>query len=191
MPEPLRWDTPSLRWDTPGLRYDGYSTVTPKAMTQDLLELDISEEDWADIDAAVTVLETKLAAKLIDLDNEERSRATKMGPKSETFARQSLVVGRQFVAKLPTDTASDLALTEEDLTGLDKLRPRLARLTAILEKAKDSELALGSDIMVFSLSLYGLLKALGVGAGLDELKEQMARRFTRRRRTEPPTPPAS
>lgn len=75
-----------------------------------------------------------------------------------------------------------------DLIGLDKLRPRLARLTAILEKAKDSELALGSDIMVFSLSLYGLLKSLGVGAGLDELKEQMARRFTRRRRPEPPTP---
>jgi len=159
-------------------------------MTQDLLQLDISDEDWSAIDAALLVLETKLAAKLIDLDAEQRSRATKMGPKSEAFARQSLVVGRQFAAKLPTDTASDLNMTEEDLDSLDKLRPRLTRLTAISEKAEDSELALGSDIMVFGLGLYGLLKAMGVGAGLDELKDQMGRRFTRRPRPEPPTPPA-
>lgn len=158
-------------------------------MTQDLLALDISDADWAAIDAALTTLETKLAAKLLDLTPNDRRRLTKMGDKSEAFCRQALVVGRQNAAKLPPDTATDLTTEEGDLAALDKLRPRLARLTALSEKADDSEIALGSDIMVFSLALYGVLKAIGAGAGLDALKAQMGARFDRGPRTPKPTPP--
>jgi hypothetical protein len=148
-------------------------------MTQDLITLGITDADWTAIDAALTTLETKLGDKLLDLTIEQRSRLTKMGDKSEAFCRQALIIGRQNAAKLPTDTASDLTAEEGDLTDLDKLRPRLARIAAIAEKADDSEVALGSDIMVFSLGLYGVLKALGAGAGLDDLRAQMGARFAR------------
>ena len=191
MPEPLRWDDPTLRWDTPGLTWDGVTQQQPKTMTQDLLQLDISDTDWADIDAAITVLETKLAAKLTDLTVEQRSRLTKMGPKSETFARQCLVVGRQNANRLPPDTATDLTASEGDLDSFDKLRPRLARLNTIFERAQDSEMALGSDVMVFALSLYGVLKAIGVGAGLDDLRAEIGRRFARGPRATPPPPPGN
>lgn len=97
-------------------------------------------------------------------------------------------MGRQNVSKLPADTAADLVFEEADLTALDKLRPRLARLTALSEKASDSAMALGSDIMVFSLSLYGVLKALGVGNALDSLRAQLGARFRRGPRSKPDEP---
>ncbi|MGL4550507.1 MAG: hypothetical protein ACRC33_04920 [Gemmataceae bacterium] len=158
-------------------------------MTQDLITLDVPDADWTAIDAALAVLETKLGAKLLDLTIEQRKRLTKMGDKSEAFCRQALVVGRQNAQSLPPDTAAGLAAEEADLAALDKLRPRLVRLVALTEKADDSEVALGSDVMVFSLTLYGVLKALGAGAGLDGLKAQMGARFARRPRPPEPTPP--
>lgn len=159
-------------------------------MTQDLISLGISDADWTAIDAALTTLEDKLGAKLLDLTLEQRSRLTKMGDKSEAFCRQALIIGRQNAGKLPTDAAADLTAEEADLGELDKLRPRLARLTAITEKADDSEVALGSDIMVFCLTLYGILKAIGAGAGLDALRSQMGTRFARGPKAPKPTPPS-
>lgn len=190
MPQHLTWDS-GLVWSdsTPGVLWDGAVNSSHTTMTQDLLTLDISDADWADIDAALTTLETKLAAKLCDLTIEQRTNSTKMGNKSEAFCRQALVTGRLNVVKLPADAAADLTAEEADLASLDKLRPRLARLTALREKADDSEMALGSDIMVFSLSLYGILKAIGVGAGLDALRSQMSARFNRRAKSDPDTPP--
>lgn len=189
MPEPLRWDMTlpngePLRWDTPGYVWDGDAPENldpkPKTMTQDLITLDISDADWILIDAALETLETKFAAKLTDLTVEQRSELTKMGGKSETFCRQSLITGRQNAAMLPPQTVTDLTAEEGDLKDLEKLRPRLARLMSLNEKAGDTEMALGSDIMVFSLSLYGLLKAIGQGAGLDDLRSQMKTRFKRK-----------
>lgn len=196
MPEPLRYDMilpngEPLRFDMgPEFTWDGnvpahlYPLNT--TMSQNLLTLNISTQDWTDIDAAFTVLETKLGAKLIDLTPEQRSELTKMGNKSEAFCRQALIVARQNAASLPPQTVTDLTAEEGDLAEIDKLRPRLARLTALKEKADDSELALGSDIMVFCLAVYGVLKAIGQGTGLDELKAQMKARFPGRPKSTPP-----
>lgn len=189
MPQSLTWNS-GLAWNTPGATWNGTASSKPNIMTQDLIALDISDADWTAIDAALTTLEEKLGAKLLDLTVEQRSRLTKMGDKSEAFCRQALVTGRQNAGKLPTDTAADLAAEEADLAALDKLRPRLARLTALTEKADDSEIATGSDIMVFSLTLYGILKAIGAGGGLDALKAQMGARFARGPKAPPPAPPA-
>jgi hypothetical protein len=159
-------------------------------MSQNLLELNISDDDWTAIDAALTTLETKLGEKLLDLTTEQRSSLNKMGEKSEAFCRQSLVVGRQNVAELTTRAVTGLTAAEGDLVNVDKLRPRLARLTALTEKADDSEMALGSDIMEFALFQYGLLSAIGAGAGLDALYEQLSLRFAKNPApaTPPPTP---
>jgi hypothetical protein len=191
MPEPLRWDmilpdgTP-LSWDDPRFTWDGFvpedNNSPQNTMSQNLITLNIPDADWTDIDAALLVLETKLAPKLLDLTIEQRSELTKMGDKSEAFCRQALINGRQNVASLPTQAVTDLTAEEGDLAALDKLRPRLAKLTALKEKAADTEMALGSDIMVYCLYLYGLLVAIGQGAGLDELRGQMKTRFTRKKK---------
>jgi hypothetical protein len=190
MPQSLTWNS-GMVWNssTPGALWNGTANTSHTTMTQDLIALDISDADWTAIDAALTTLETKLGDKLLDLTVEQRSRLTKMGDKSEAFCRQALITGRLNVVKLPTDAAADLTAEETDLADLDKLRPRLARLTAITEKANDSEVAVGSDIMVFCLTLYGILKAIGAGAGLDALKAQMGARFARGPKAPAPTPP--
>ena len=200
MPEPLRWDMTlpngePLRWDMgPDFVYGGNVPArydnTPKTMTQDLINLNISDADWTLIDGALTTLETKLGAKLVDLTVEQRKKLTKMGDKSESFCREALVTGRQNIGILPTQTVTDLTAVEGDLANFDKLRPRLARLTSLKEKADDSAMALGSDVMVMALFLYGILTALGLGAGLDTLRDQLSLRFPGRSKktTTPPTP---
>lgn len=177
MPTPLRWDS-GHHWDS-GLIWDGMAPTTD-TMPQNLVTLDISDADWTAIDAALTVLETKLAAKLVNLTIEERSQLNKMGPKSEPFCRETLVIARQNTGKLPPDAVTDLPFAEADLTGFDKLRPRLTRLTSLWELTDDTQMAQGSDIMEYCLYVYGILKALGASnAGLDTLRKQLAGRFTR------------
>ena len=194
MPEPLRWNT-GLKWNTPGLTWNGFvpeppntTTTTTTTMNQNLVELNITDADWTEIDAALAVIETKLGAKLIDLTPAQRQSLNKMGEKSESFCRESLVVGRQNVAELTTRAATRLTTAEGDLVGHDKLRPRLARLTSLQEKADDTEMALGSDVMEYALFQYGFLSAIGAGAGLDDLYDQLGSRFIKTPTPEPPAP---
>ena len=115
MPTPLTWNS-GLVWNssTPGAVWNGVANSNRTTMTQDLINLGISDADWTAIDAALTTLEEKLGTKLLDLTVEQRSRLTKMGDKSEAFCRQALITGRQNAAKLPTDTASDLTAEEAE-----------------------------------------------------------------------------
>jgi hypothetical protein len=159
-------------------------------MLQNLITLDISESDWTEIDAALALLDAKLGAKLIDLTPEQRQALNKMGDKSESFCRQSLIVGRQNVAELTTRVSDGLTAAEGDLANHGKVRQRLTRLRALTEKADDTEMALGSDIMEYALFQYGFLSAIGAGAGLDTLYAELGTRFSRAPQTPAtPTPP--
>lgn len=73
---------------------------------------------------------------------------------------------------------------------LDALRPRMARLQRLYERMSDSEMALGSDLMVASLEGYAHLKVAGKGEGLDTLRQALGTRFDRRRRTDTADTPA-
>ena len=50
---------------------------------------------------------------------------------------------------IPADV--DVAEAQRDMAQLDALRPHIARLTKLLGRAEDSEMALGSDAMVTAL----------------------------------------
>jgi hypothetical protein len=73
----------------------------------------------------------------------------------------------------------DLAEAQRDLHALDVLRSRGARLRQLLGRLDDTETALGSDVMSASLEGYALLKVLGKGSGLEELRKGMSARFGR------------
>jgi hypothetical protein len=196
-PQPMIWS--QTNWNesfwSPVANNNNQENTT---MLQNLIELNIPDADWTDIDAAILVLETKLGAKLLDLTPQQRQSLNKMGDLSEPFCRQSLVIGRQNVAELTTRATAALTKAEGDLGGCDKLRPRLTRLISLTEKGNDSEMALGSDVMEYALFQYGFLSATGAGAGLDELYAQLSQRFGRQSPqptpaptpTPPPTPPA-
>ncbi len=142
-------------------------------MTRDLTQLNISEADWTDIDGALFVLETRLSARLLELSDEQRGQLSRISGTTESFCRQALIGGRQNAFTLPSQTALDLIATESALASIEKIRPRLVRLTALQKKAADVEMVLGNEVMVFSLFLYGILKAIGEGTRLDQLRGQL------------------
>ncbi len=145
-------------------------------MSQNLISLSISDADWAAVDEALTALESKLAG-LINLSVDERRTLNKMGDKSESFCRQTLVVLGQNPQVVPPGL--DLAEAQRDLIALDALRHRTTRLRLLLGRAEDSETALGSDLMNASLEGYALLKVMGKGSGLEALRKSMSARFSR------------
>lgn len=145
-------------------------------MSQNIISLSLTAGDYAEVDQALTTLETKLAG-LIDLSVSERRALPKMGNKSEAFCRQTLMVLAQNPKVVPPGL--DLAETQRDLANLDELRSRTVRLRQLMGRFEDSEMALGSDVMSAALEGYALLKVMGKGSGLDVLRNGMAARFNR------------
>jgi len=75
-----------------------------------------------------------------------------------------------------------------DLTALDALRPIMVRLSRLSDRASDTEMALGSDVMALALRGYGLLKLTGRSEGLEPLRQQLSTRFAKTPRQTEPTP---
>ena len=153
-------------------------------MTQNLISLNFTADQLQAVDSAITALETQLSG-LIALTKTQRVTMRKMGNKSEAFCRQAMHVLEQNPQLAPPNLVAATPLG--DLTALDQLRPRMVRLARLSERAVDTDLALGSDVMDASLKVYGLLKLTGRSEGLDGLRREMGTRFARgRRSTETP-----
>ena len=145
-------------------------------MSQNLIQLNLSDADYIEIDAALGILEDRLSG-LIDMTASERRGLAKMGDKSEAFCRQTLRVMAQNPGLVPANV--QLADAQQDLQQLDALRQRSARMRQLLGRCDDTELALGSDVMSTALEGYALLKVLGKGSGLEELRQGIGARFAR------------
>ena len=148
-------------------------------MKQNLVSLEFSAAQLEAVDAALAVLEENLA-ELVTLTAVQRRKALKMGDGSEVFCRQTELVLRQNVGMVPADF--ELAELQQDIATLDALRPRLQRLRTLTDRADDTELALGSDIMCAALDGYRFAKIAGKGTALDSLKEAMQVRLSRKPR---------
>lgn len=149
-------------------------------MTQNLISLNLSEADLMAVDSALAVLEEKLSG-LISLSPDQIRGLSKMGDKSEAFCRQTLTLLAQNPGVIPPNF--DFAEAQRDLANLDALRGRFVRLRRLTEKAGNSEIALGSDIMNAALEGYALLKVAGEGQGIEALRQGISARFTRRSRS--------
>ncbi len=156
-------------------------------MSQNLLSLSFTDEQLIAVDNALTALEAALSG-LISLTADQRKGLARMGPKSEAFCRQTLTVLAQNPQVIPPSI--DLAEAQADLTALERLRPRLARLQRLNERAEDTDDALGSDVMAFALEGYALLKVAGRNQGLEGLRKELSARFAKSS-AKPDTPPAA
>ena len=156
-------------------------------MTQNLATLNLTDAQITAVNAALTELETQLGG-LISLSAPTKRSARKMGQKSEAFCRQTLRV----LAQNPQIVPPNVALTDAvaDLNALDALRPILVRLSRLSERASDTEIGLGSDVMMVALQGYGLLKLTGRGEGLEPLRQQLGERFAKAPRQSQPAPDA-
>lgn len=145
-------------------------------MAQNLISFQISTTDLAAVDAALKSLEDKLTG-LIDLSTEQRSAVVKMGDKSEAFCRKAVEVLSNNPGVLPGNF--NMAEMRRDLAAFDTLRPRLNRFEKLYERMRDSQLALGSDLMSASLEGYAFLKIAGKGEGLDMARKALGARFSK------------
>lgn len=145
-------------------------------MSQNLISLQLTTADLSAIDAALKTLEDKFVG-LIDLSIEQRSTVTKMGDKSEAFCRKAVEVLGNNPGVLAA--SYNLAEVKRDLAAFDALRSRLVRVEKLVEKMRDSQMALGSDLMTASLEGYAYLKVAGKGEALDTARAALSVRFNR------------
>jgi len=147
-------------------------------MSQNLLSLQFTPAQLADVDNALAALENALTG-LVSLTADQRRSLVRMGPKSEAFCRQTTTVLAQNPQVIPPSLS--LAEAQSDLAALDALRPRLTRLQRLTERAQDTDEALGSDLMSFALEGYALLKVSGRNQGLEGLRGELSSRFAKSR----------
>jgi hypothetical protein len=145
-------------------------------MTQNLVSLTLDDSQLQAVDAALAELENHLGG-LIALDAAQKRSIRRMGEKSEAFCRQALRMLEQNPQMVPANVG--LADASSDLATMDRLRPRLVRLSRLSERASDTDAALGSDVMAVALQAYGLLKVTGNTEGLSGLRRELGARFTR------------
>jgi len=143
---------------------------------QNLVSLNLSAQDLADIDNALATLR-RVFAPLIALQPSQRRDLYKMGDKSEAFCRQTLSVLAANPQIIPPSL--NLAEAQADLAALDQLRPRLMQLEQLVERADDTVLALGSDVITVALEGYGLLKVSGKSEALKGARKDLSARFSR------------
>ncbi len=149
-------------------------------MMQNLATLNLSTEQLAAVDTAIAELERQLSG-LVALSTLDKRRAAKLGEKSEFFCRQTLQMLQENPQVVPPNLNVNDAIA--DLQARDALRPRLMRLTRLLERGNDTEFALGSDAMAAAMRGYGLLKSVSGREGLDGLRKGLGSRFSKSRRT--------
>jgi len=155
---------------------------------QNLVSLNLSAQDLADVDSAIATLR-RVFTSMIALQPGQRRELYKMGDKSEMFCRQTLNV----LAANPQIVPPNLGLTEAqaDIAALDALRPRLLQLQQLVERAEDTETALGSDIIAVALEGYGLLKVSGKGEALKSARKELSARFAKSGRAAEPATAAT
>lgn len=144
-------------------------------MSQNLATTHFDAAQWQAVDQALTALEEALAPMLVPLPADARRRLVRMGDGSEAFCRKSLDAMRENSALLPRNL--DLDEMARDLATHDALASRVQRLARLVEKAGDTDTALGSDVMAAALEGYAFLKIAGKGEGLDGLRRELGKRF--------------
>ncbi len=153
--------------------------------------LDVTQ--WDAVDAMLAGLEHALPPALVALSAVERQRLVKMGESSEPFCRRALDVMRDSMALLPRSL--DVDEMARDLASHDAVGTRRVRIARLMERMADTDIALGSDVMIAALDGYAALKRSGHGEGLHGVRRDLRRRFegqgTQRREPAAAVQPAS
>ena len=135
----------------------------------------LSETDIQDIKAALTAIETKLPF-LVHLTIEERRKLFKMGNKSLAFVSNSLTAAQSNPDILPASFDLNEFVSDYQLaTTLNELHIRLQQLT---EKVDDTLIAVSSEAMTSSLTVYDYVKTAAKSTpGLRAVADQLGDRF--------------
>lgn len=135
----------------------------------------LKEADIQEIKAALETIQQKLPF-LITLSVEERRKLYKMGDKSLTFVNNSLTAAQSNRDILPASFDLEEFLRDYQLAAT--LTELLLGLRQVTEQVDDTLMAVGSEAMTSSLTVYDYVKtAAKKTPGLKTLAEQLGERF--------------
>ncbi len=135
----------------------------------------ISPQDIQEIKAALQTIQKKLPF-LITLTTEERRKLVKMGDRSLAFVNNSVAAAQSNRDILPPSfDVEELVRDYQLTTNLTELLTSMRQLT---EQVDDTLLAVASDTMTSSLTVYDYVKtAAKKTPGLKTIAEQLGERF--------------
>jgi hypothetical protein len=151
-------------------------------MQDNRIDAALSETDRAAVLAAIETIKTKLPF-LIDLTPKERQELPKMGDKTQAFVFGVANLVSNDGSFLPRNFdeavfAKDVALVK----ALQGIRQELLRLAELVD---DTAVAVGSEAYVAALVAYRAAQENGRGEGLDELLDELGRRFAKASKPSP------
>jgi hypothetical protein len=150
------------------------------------IEATLSVEDLKEIKAAIATIQTKMPF-LITLSTEERRRLYKMGDKRLAFVQNSLNAAQNNQGILPNSfDFKGYVLDCELAKNLNEVMMSLNQLT---EQVDDTLVAVGSEAMSSSLTIYDYVKtAAKKTPGLKNIADQLGTLF-KAIKTKPPAQP--
>ncbi|MEH1889530.1 MAG: hypothetical protein V7K92_08715 [Nostoc sp.] len=135
----------------------------------------LSPQDIQEVKAALQKVQQKLPF-LITLSTEERRKLVKMGDKSLAFVNNSVTAAQSNPEILPaTFDVEELVRDYQLATVLTELLISIQQLT---EQVDDTLMAVGSEAMTSSLTVYDYVKTASKKTpGLKSVAEQLGERF--------------
>ncbi|MHC5723522.1 MAG: hypothetical protein ACYTXY_05070 [Nostoc sp.] len=135
----------------------------------------LTPQDIQEIKAALQTVQKKMPF-LITLSTEERRKLVKMGDKSLAFVNNSVTAAQSNREILPaTFDVEELVQDYQLATALTELLISMQQLT---EQVDDTLMAVGSEAMTGSLTVYDYVKTASKKTpGLKSVAEQLGERF--------------
>jgi len=148
-------------------------------VSQNLVSLLITKDQQSAL-MALLVQFLQILQGLIDLEPEQRARLITKGAGSDRFVRIVILALQQNPDIVPRNL--DVAEAQADLDALEMLEPIVTMLRQVLSRVEDTQMALGSDLMVFANKGYALMQANGSAAGLEDALNEASYRYAKKRR---------
>jgi arginine deiminase len=139
------------------------------------IEATLSVEDLKEITAAIATIQTKMPF-LISLSAEERRRLYKMGDKRLAFVQNSLNAAQNNQGILPNSFDFNGYVLDCELAK--NLNEVMMSLNQVSEQVDDTLVAVGSEAMSSSLTVYDYVKtAAKKTPGLKNISDQLGTLF--------------
>ncbi|MEH2279078.1 MAG: hypothetical protein V7K40_30915 [Nostoc sp.] len=135
----------------------------------------LSPQDIQEVKAALQKVQQKLPF-LITLSTEERRKLVKMGDKSLAFVNNSVTAAQSNPEILPATFDVEELVQDYQLAAV--LTELLISIQQLTEQVDDTLMAVGSEAMTSSLTVYDYVKTASKKTpGLKSVAEQLGERF--------------
>ncbi|MEH2015133.1 hypothetical protein [Nostoc sp.] len=135
----------------------------------------LSPQDIQEVKAALQKVQQKLPF-LITLSTEERRKLVKMGDKSLAFVNNSVTAAQSNPEILPATFKVEELVRDYQLAAV--LTELLISIQQLTEQVDDTLMAVGSEAMTSSLTVYDYVKTASKKTpGLKSVAEQLGERF--------------